>query len=119
MVYIHIQYLRHKQTNFEGMKLLLTTYLFYWTYNELKLISNSATKGQNGVFHKAMRFGVSRLIKGRVMNHQSPSSKLDVCVPVHTHTHTHTEPRGAAPLPIPAGKVTGYKFSLASESFSP
>ena len=115
MVYIHIQYLRHKQTNFEGMKLLLTTYLFYWTYNELKLISNSATKGQNGVSHKAMRFGVSRLIKGRVMNHQSPSSKLDVCVPVHTHTHTHT----LNPEVLHRLQVTGYKFSLASESFSP
>ena len=64
MVDIHIQYLRHRQTNFEVMKLLLTTYTFYGTYNELKLISNSATKGQNGVSHKAMRFGVSRLING-------------------------------------------------------
>ena len=64
MVDIHIQYLRHRQTNFEVMKLLLTTYTFYGTYNKLKLISNSATKGQNGVSHKAMRFGVSRLING-------------------------------------------------------
>ena len=57
------------------MKLLLTTYTFYGTYNELKLISNSATKGQNGVSHKAMRFGVSRLING-----EGNASDLDVVI---------------------------------------
>ena len=81
MVDIHIQYLRHRQTNFEVMKLLLTTYTFYGTYNKLKLISNSATKGQNGVSHKAMRFGVSRLINGEgngtLLQHSCMENPMD------------------------------------------